>query len=161
MHTVKARDIMTKSLVTLKESDSIWRAAEAFLNNAISGAPVLSAKGKAVGVLSKTDIIRYERDYLVAVARVGQGRSLTSKRPLELLAQLALAPRKSNLDSVAAWMTPDVFAVSEDTSLQDVVREMAERRVHRLFVKSKNDKLVGVITTFDVLQHLSQANNAY
>lgn len=151
-----AKDVMTQPLITLQESDSVWHAAEVFLDNNISGAPVLNAEGRAVGVLSKTDIIRYEREYLVAVAPAGQPKSLTSKNSLELLAQLALAPRKSDVDSVSAWMTPHVYCVEEEQLLQDIVQEMASRRVHRLFVKNTHSEhLVGVITTFDMLEHLS------
>ena len=51
-------------------------------------------------------------------------------------------------------MTPAIFAVSPDTPVERVVKDMIGLHVHRLFVVDDDGILVGVITTMDVLKHL-------
>ena len=52
-------------------------------------------------------------------------------------------------------MTPAVFAVAPDTPIHRVVSDMVGLHVHRLFVVDEVGVLVGVISTMDVLRHLS------
>ena len=57
MRSVKVADYMAKWLVTLKPNDSVFDAMRTFLNNRISGAPVVDAAGRLVGILSETDLL--------------------------------------------------------------------------------------------------------
>ena len=50
------KDIMSTDLKTLKPNDNIGYVLELFSEYSITGAPVID-KGKAVGILSQTDII--------------------------------------------------------------------------------------------------------
>ncbi len=52
-------------------------------------------------------------------------------------------------------MTPKLFSVSKETSLRKVVKEMLEKRIHRVFVTEKN-AVVGVITAFDLIKVLDK-----
>jgi len=57
MRELRAKDIMTKNILKVREDWSVHRLAEFFAENSISGAPVISTDGKLVGVVSLTDII--------------------------------------------------------------------------------------------------------
>jgi len=57
-HVPTAREIMTKSLVTLAPTLSVFDAIRALVKNRISGAPVVDADGKMVGMLSEADCLR-------------------------------------------------------------------------------------------------------
>jgi predicted transcriptional regulator len=65
-------------------------------------------------------------------------------------------PRPSVPMTVQDMMTPAVFAVSENTPVSRVVSDMLGLRVHRLFVVDQDGTLVGIITTMDVLKHLTK-----
>lgn len=52
------RDVMAKGLVTLRPEMDIYDAIDVLLKNKISGAPVISADGSLVGVLSEKDCLR-------------------------------------------------------------------------------------------------------
>ncbi len=51
-------------------------------------------------------------------------------------------------------MTPEVFSVSQETSLPEMAAVMSENRLHRLFVTHGN-RLVGIVSTLDILKVLA------
>lgn len=57
MKSVKVRDYMTTRLHTFHESTNVVEAMQAFLAHRISGAPVVDADGKMVGILSEVDLM--------------------------------------------------------------------------------------------------------
>jgi CBS domain-containing protein len=48
-------------------------------------------------------------------------------------------------------MTPMIFSVSEDTSVQEVADTMLKGGIHRVFV-TREGKLIGIVTALDMLQ---------
>jgi acetoin utilization protein AcuB len=65
---IKVKDIMTKIVITLPPDFTIAEAAEVLLNNDISGAPVLDAQGRLVGIITNSDL------YKALIALSGLGR---------------------------------------------------------------------------------------
>jgi len=57
VHLLTARDIMTSDLLTIRKSADLADAAELMTKHKISGLPVTD-KGKLVGIITKSDIIR-------------------------------------------------------------------------------------------------------
>ena len=57
MKSVKVKDFMTRKLVTFGVKTNVVEAMDAFLQNKISGAPVLDDDGKLVGILSEVDLL--------------------------------------------------------------------------------------------------------
>ncbi len=52
-----ARDIMTRKVATIHPEASAQEAAQLLYQNRISGAPVVDADGKLIGVITEADII--------------------------------------------------------------------------------------------------------
>ena len=52
-------------------------------------------------------------------------------------------------------MNEDVAAVPPDTTLEILAAEMAQRRIHRVLVVEEG-KLLGIVTSLDVLAHYGQ-----
>jgi len=48
-------------------------------------------------------------------------------------------------------MTPTIFKVNEDTTVQEVADTLIRKRIHRVFV-TREEKVVGVISTVDMLK---------
>jgi CBS domain-containing protein len=48
-------------------------------------------------------------------------------------------------------MTPMIFRVGEDVSVQEVAETMLKGGIHRVFV-TRGNKLVGIVTTLDMLK---------
>ena len=53
----KAKDIMTKKVVTVKEKCPVYDAMNMLINNNITGLPVVDAKNELVGMLSEKDML--------------------------------------------------------------------------------------------------------
>jgi CBS domain-containing protein len=146
-----AADLMVPSLVSIEAEATAAEAIDLLIGKGISAAPVIDEAGRAVGVLSRSDLLVHERErarravpdyYLHAdLAQGGSG---------------AAARRRQADDGVCAsdLMTPVVFAVAPDAPASRVINDMLALKVHRLFVSDREGVLVGVISALDVLQHL-------
>ena len=58
LSALKAVDLMSRDVVTIRQETSMWDAAGLLMKNQVSGAPVVDAAGKCVGVLSAADFVR-------------------------------------------------------------------------------------------------------
>ena len=132
----KAAELMTPSPVSIREGATVHEAVELLTRRGISGAPVIDAAGRPVGVVTREDILVHDREVVDCVAPAGVEDS-------------------AGADRVRDIMTPVVFCVSPDAPASRVVREMIELKVHRLFVVDEIGTLVGVISVLDVLRHMT------
>jgi len=123
--TLYASDVMVKDVITVSESTPIKEVTRMFSEQKITGAPVVNADGDLVGVISETDVIR-----------------------------------KTN--TIGAWspstagqiMTKPAVSVSPSDTLQRVCELMYNRRIHRVVV-AEGSKIVGILTTMDILRAIA------
>jgi CBS domain-containing protein len=54
---MKARDVMTKSVISVGPELGIDKLAKLLLDNRISGVPVVDASGEPIGMVSEGDLI--------------------------------------------------------------------------------------------------------
>ena len=52
-----AQDIMTREVITVREDATVRELATLFLARNISGAPVVDATGRVIGVVTESDLI--------------------------------------------------------------------------------------------------------
>jgi CBS domain-containing protein len=55
---MRARDIMTESVICIDVKESVFDAAELLLGAGVSAAPVVNDKGAVVGIVSEADLIK-------------------------------------------------------------------------------------------------------
>lgn len=144
---MKARDIMTTNVVTVKPDTKVRDVAALMLEKHISGVPVIGDDGKLVGMISEGDLLRrpelgtekHRRRWLAFFARADeQAREFTKSHGLR----------------ARDVMTKQVLQVTEDAPLGDVVGLMEKHRVKRLPVLSKG-KLVGIVSRVDLIRALA------
>jgi CBS domain-containing protein len=128
-----ARDLMTPSPVSIHGSATVPEVVAFLTDTGYSAAPVIDEAGHPIGVVSRTDVVVYDRARAAA-----QGADGTPTGPVV---------RASDL------MTPSVFSVRPDAPLGEVVGRMVDLNVHRLFVTDHAGTLVGVISALDLLRH--------
>lgn len=146
-----AADVMTTDIATIDPDWPVDRLLDFLSDRAISGGPVVTVQGEPIGVVSLSDVAR---NAAVAERRPDAGADAYCKETLER----RLAPEeigRFHADSgsettVRDIMTPVVFAVEEDTSVQEVAAMMTTGRIHRVFVK-RDGKLTGIISSMDLL----------
>jgi CBS domain-containing protein len=159
MKDLKAKDVMTKNVLTVGEDWLIDQLAEFLIEHGISGAPVLSVEGKLIGVVSVTDIARF-------TSHPVRERQTEDPHDYYLEADLALAREElssfnftmGDLVSVRDIMTPAIFSVGVDESVARVADTMVRGRVHRVFVTNEK-QIVGIISTLDLLKLVAAREN--
>ena len=60
--TLEATDLMSRDVVTISQEMSLRAAAHVLFQNRISGAPVVDANGRCIGVLSAADFARWAEE---------------------------------------------------------------------------------------------------
>ena len=118
------KEFMAKQLITFQSDTPIETAMESFLENKISGAPVLDDQGNLVGVLSEKDCMRtlFESSYY------------------------------NNLGGfVKEYMSTDLKTINIHDTLSNVADEFIKSRFRR-FPVMEGDKLVGQISRRDILR---------
>ena len=67
--TILAAEIMTKSLVKLKDTDAATIAVDLFRENMFHALPVVNDKDQLVGMITPIDLLRYAFDDVKAIQR--------------------------------------------------------------------------------------------
>ena len=151
-----ARDVMTRSLVSVGADTPLSDVYRLFVEEQIHGAPVVDDEEMLVGVISSSDLLRaadeerdtavgsseYLRD-LVEFSGPDWGRGLTD-----------FQDRLSAL-TVADVMTPNAVTVRPETPIAEVARALRQHQVHRVWVE-EDGRLCGVVSTFDLLPLLEK-----
>lgn len=128
MRTVS--ELMTREVVTLRETQNLAAAGEMLRLHHIRHLPVLR-EGKLVGLVTSRDLLR------AAAERRGAD---PSKHPL----------------FAADIMTRDVTTVRPDTPLREAVRVMLEHKYGCLPVVGEDGALVGILTEADLVRYAQQ-----
>ena len=138
---------MTADPIAVGVTTTPRQLARVLTDNAISGVPVVDGASHVVGVVSKTDLLQW-------CLRGGLGFGA-----LNLLQSLADGGTGTRLDAVdlgivADFMSGPPLTVSPDAPIPDVARSMRDQHIHRVVVVDDANRLVGVVTTFDILKVL-------
>lgn len=140
-----AKDIMTTNVLSVKGDTPISEIATLLLGRHISGAPVVDAEGRVVGIVTEGDLIRRAD---------GQRRRSWWLTLFSAADAMAREFVKSHGLKARDVMTPKVITVTEDTPLADIARLLEEKRVKRVPVV-RDGRLVGIVSRADVLRALA------
>ena len=131
--------IMTDNLVKLNLNDSLSKAEVLFKKNKIKHLPVVKGD-KVVGMLSYSDLLRIS----FADATDDSGDYVEST--------------VYDMFSLEQVMTHKVVCVNTDDDIKDVAEILAEKHFHALPV-IENDKLVGIVTSTDIINFFLEQYN--
>ena len=122
MKNLKAKDIMTRPVVSARRNASARDIALQLLSGLYSGMPVTDDKGKVIGVVTEFDLLD----------KLNEGKELV----------------KLSAEDV---MTKDPVTVDVNQSFEDVLKIMVEKNIIRIPV-TQEGRLVGVIARCDILR---------
>jgi CBS domain-containing protein len=146
-----AADVMTKDVATVDPDWPLDRLMTFLTDRAISGAPVVNAEGEPIGVVSLTDIAR--NGVTVEGAAGGRTKAYYEESLARHVAHEEVGRFHADSRSPTAVrdiMTPVVFAVDADATVQEVAETMATGRIHRVLV-TRAGKMAGIISAMDLL----------
>lgn len=149
--------IMQRNVLSVGEEWSLNDLMGFLADKQISGAPVTSDTGDLVGVVSLTDIVRHNS------MPESQSQDLHNTHEYYLHSlELQVAQEEATTyhieeettTRVRDIMTPMIFQVRENASIEEAADTMVKGRIHRLFITGDKG-LVGVVTALDMLKMLS------
>ena len=146
---LKAKDIMTKAVITVSPDMEIVNAAKILLENRINGAPVIDETGKLVGILCQSDLIAQQKKLPIPsfFTFLDGLITLTSMKQMEKEVQKIAAV------TVAQAMTPDPVTVRPDTDIEAVAALMVDQSFHTIPVVEEGE-LLGIVGKEDILKTL-------
>ncbi|HVP30092.1 MAG TPA: CBS domain-containing protein [Myxococcota bacterium] len=142
-------ELMNPDVFCLSPQTSLRAAGEQIAKRRVSGAPVVDERGRPLGVVSQSDLVRRAADHVTA----GQsGRFYTDVEDYQDIAELPIDDSDKPVETI---MAREVYTVTRDTGVAVAASIMRERRVHRLIVTDRGI-VVGVVTALDLLRVLEE-----
>lgn len=130
--TLTARDVMTRSVITVRPEMSILHAVGVLVERRISGAPVTDEDGNLHGILSEHDCLRV----IAGGTYDGEHVHLTQ--------------------DVSDLMTRDCQTVTPETDIHAIASLFLDERIRRVPVVDSAGKLVGLVSRRDILLGIAQ-----
>jgi CBS domain-containing membrane protein len=145
-----AADVMSRQLLIIPRHMSLRTAAHMLSKAHVSGAPVTDEAGHCIGVLSRTDLMRW----------VGQGAETTKYAGVSCVCsdwQMLMLDEIPE-DEVGQYMTTELVAADPDTRVGKLARWMLDAHIHRVVVLDGHRRPIGMVTTSDILAAVAQAD---
>ena len=142
---MKAKDIMTKAVITVNQQAAIAEIAKTLINNKVSGVPVVDDGNNLVGIVTEGDLLFKEM----------------SPRLPESVNILGAIIFYSGVDRYAEdWkkimavqaseiMTEKVVTISENTEIEEISALMVKHGIKRIPVVD-GKKIVGIVSRADI-----------
>ncbi|MEP7172244.1 MAG: CBS domain-containing protein [Aestuariivirga sp.] len=143
---MRARDIMTTSVVTVSPETDITEAVKLMLDRQISGVPVIDNSGRLIGILTEGDLMRR--------AELDTGRQSWWINPISSPEQEAKAYVKAHGLKVKDVMTKEVVTINEQEPLDRIAMVFEERGIKRTPVM-RSGKVVGIVSRANLLRSLA------
>lgn len=148
-----AKEIMRRKIVAVDCRLSLQELTKVLRENDISGAPVVDETGAVLGVVSQTDLLRSRRE-------TAAGEVPIYHRELDgASTSLGIHFEESDESRVEHIMTPGAISFDQETPVETLAEAMLERHIHRVLI-TRGDRLVGIVTTMDLLRALIDLQGA-
>lgn len=152
MFDYKAEDIMTKNVTCANPDMKINELDKLFIDQRITGAPVVDENGNLVGVVSKSDIVNYDHKKGMHASSMNDYYESTGLVSQQMTDDFIETEIPSLVDAtVKDLMITDVLTGNLDDTIQHLAKTMCEKRIHRMVI-AKGKKVVGIVSTLDILK---------
>ena len=154
-----AADVMTTDVVTIPQDMTVEAFLGKLTETRYSGFPVVDGDGRAVGVVSQSDVLRALAHALgpgYLPVDFDDNRRRAAQRLLDLGPKLQKATIPDQLLSreVREIMTPRVIACGKDMPVEGICRAMNRAKVHRIVVVDDDGRCVGLVSSTDLVRLL-------
>ena len=152
METV--RDLMETHVVSVGVNTSLIDTHRLFVEEEISGAPVVDDEEMLVGVITSADLLRaVEEEHESGSVQTNYFRDILPYSSPDWATYPEDLQDRLSQSQVEDAMTREVITIDPDAPASTAARMLRERRVHRLFA-AEGGRMVGVISAFDLLRLL-------
>jgi CBS domain-containing protein len=137
-------DVMTTSVISVKEDTPLKEVARLMVEHGISGLPVCDGQGRVVGVVSEADFILKET-----------GDEPIPHRRLRLLGESASTRAmraKKRATTAAQAMTSPAITVGPRGTIAAAARTMTSKGINRLIVVDDDGRAIGLVSRADLVR---------
>jgi acetoin utilization protein AcuB len=138
--TIRVREVMTTTLVTVSPEDSLQHALDLLDKYHVHELPVVTPQGHLIGIVTDGDLKLMTPVYPIV--------------PDQQEIRQVLRDLK-----VAAAMTVEPVVIGPDATLLDATKQLFERSLGALLV-AEEEKLLGILSTSDVLRIVIEQQEA-
>ena len=149
---MKARDVMTLGVYTVKPTTSVKDVARLFMQRRISAVPVVDDQGKIIGIVSEGDLLHRSEI------------STQRRHPwwLDLMVRDEVLDAeeyiKAHAKQVADIMTRNVITAETDTPLQEIAEILEKYTIKRLPIV-RDGRLVGIVSRANLVQAIATSGS--
>jgi len=141
---VRAKDIMTTTVVTIPPSAIVADIGEMLVRYRISAVAVVNDAAEIIGVVSESDIISKEIHHAPELRDRLKGMILPADA----------VDRGPAGNTAADIMTSPVITAREDAPLGELIKIIMEKKIKRIFIVDAMQRVKGVISRIDIVKVL-------
>jgi len=146
---LKAKDIMTKDVITTGPEATVEELARLLMKNKVSGVPVTDDNKGLIGIVTENDLItQNKRLHIPTVIRLFDAFILLGSGRMEE------EIRKMAATTVGEICTKKVVSITEETTLDEIATIMAEQHIHLLPVLRDNT-VIGIVGKADMVRAMT------
>lgn len=146
---LKARDIMTREVITVAPETEVADIAKLLLEKHLNGVPVVDETGAIVGIVCQSDLIAEQKKLPLPSFFT----LLDSFIPISSTTKAEKEVQKITAMKAADAMTPDPVTIDPETGIDEIASIMVNRNYHTLPV-TEGGRLVGIVGKEDILRTL-------
>jgi len=136
--TTLVQDVMTTRVISVTEGAGYKDIVTLLRRHRVSAVPVLDAAGRVTGVVSEADLLMKQTAPGLPVGAVRLAWRLRERS-------------KASACTAAELMTSPAVTIGADADVAKAARLMRDRNVRRLPVTGADGRLVGIVSSTDVL----------
>jgi CBS domain-containing protein len=146
--------IMTSPARSVTQDTSIGALVRLFFAEGISAAPVVDSDGRAIGIVSKTDVVRrcFEGD----AARDALAGACDPRNRLAPESGFEIDSEEIAAISAREIMTHIVYTLTAEASISRAAALMAYEGVHRIVVAAADGTALGIVSALDILRWMAR-----
>lgn len=147
-----AADLMSAPVTTIPHDMPLREAGQLLFNSQITGAPVVDAAGRCIGILSSSDFVVFaDRD----------GEIEETRKAVSFIAPWGEIVSLDSCEDciVSHYMTTQPVAVGRSATIGEIARKMVDAHIHRVLV-SDHDEACGVVSSTDIMAAVANADRA-
>ncbi len=154
-----AKDLMSEKVVCVKPEATVHDLIKILVKNHIHGVPVVNKEGKLVGVVSKTDVVEFDKE-AGKKQKVGTRSSFYVDNGGDgdgkLMKALDESVKVKDLGktTVKDIMTTRVITAQVTDTIDRLAKIMYDEKVHRVVILEKKC-VAGVVSALDILHAVS------
>lgn len=151
---MKARDIMSTNVITIKKDTTVEEIAKVLTDNNISGVPVVDDDNRVIGMVTQKDLLYKEVEprFPPVVELLGGLIFLKGVKHYNEELKKLVGTKAEDI------MTKNVITVNMDTEIERIAELMVENDINRIPVID-NKKLMGIVSRADIIKFIADGWN--